>query len=105
VSGVTNGMPGYTYEIHDQIAQGDVVANRVTWRGVHSCNLAGVPATGSVNRVARDQYVQGEGRAASWNSGPNWTCSVCFGKSALSRHSFPGAQNDDGRRAAVGLPA
>jgi len=46
VSGVTNGMPGYTYEIHDQIAQGDVVANRVTWRGVHSGNLAGVPATG-----------------------------------------------------------
>jgi hypothetical protein len=38
-SGVTNGMPGYTYEIHDQIAQGDVVANRVTWRGVHSGNL------------------------------------------------------------------
>jgi len=24
----------------------DVVANRVTWRGVHSGNLAGVPATG-----------------------------------------------------------
>jgi steroid delta-isomerase-like uncharacterized protein len=46
VGGVTNGMPGYTYEIHDQIAQGDLVANRVTWRGVHSGNLAGVPATG-----------------------------------------------------------
>jgi steroid delta-isomerase-like uncharacterized protein len=46
VSGVTSGMPGYTCEIHDQIAQGDVVANRVTWRGVHSGNLAGVPATG-----------------------------------------------------------
>ena len=24
VGGVTNGMPGYTYEIHDQIAQGDL---------------------------------------------------------------------------------
>jgi steroid delta-isomerase-like uncharacterized protein len=46
VSGVTAGMPGYTYEIHDQIAQGDLVANRVTWRGVHSGTLAGVPATG-----------------------------------------------------------
>jgi len=46
VSGVTDGLPGYTYEIHDQIAQGDLVANRVTWRGVHSGNLAGVPATG-----------------------------------------------------------
>ena len=46
VSAVTDGMPGYTYEIHDQIAQGDLVANRLTWRGVHSGTLAGVPATG-----------------------------------------------------------
>jgi len=46
VAGVTSGMPGYTYEIHDQIAQGDLVANRITWRGVHSGDLAGVPATG-----------------------------------------------------------
>ncbi len=46
VAGVTDGMPGYTYEIHDQIAQGDLVVNRITWRGVHSGNLAGVSATG-----------------------------------------------------------
>jgi len=46
VAGVTDGMPGYTYEIHDQIAQGDFVVNRITWRGIHSGNLAGVPATG-----------------------------------------------------------
>jgi steroid delta-isomerase-like uncharacterized protein len=46
VGGVTNGMPGYTYEIHDQIAQGDLVVTRLTWRGVHSGDLAGVPATG-----------------------------------------------------------
>jgi steroid delta-isomerase-like uncharacterized protein len=46
VSGVADGMPGYTYEIHDQIAQGDLVANRITWRGVHSRDLAGVPTTG-----------------------------------------------------------
>jgi len=46
VSGVTNGMPGYTYELHDQIAQRDLVANRITWRGVHSGTIAGIPATG-----------------------------------------------------------
>ena len=46
VAGTAAVFPGYTYEIHDQIAQGDLVANRVTWRGVHSGNLAGVPATG-----------------------------------------------------------
>ena len=46
VSAVSDGMPGYTFEIHDQIAQGDLVVNRVTWRGVHSGVMAGVPATG-----------------------------------------------------------
>jgi steroid delta-isomerase-like uncharacterized protein len=46
VSGVADGLPGYTYEIHDQIAQGDLVVNRITWRGVHSRPMAGVPATG-----------------------------------------------------------
>ena len=45
VSGVTDGMPGYTYDIHDQIAQDDLVVNRITWHGVHSGTLAGVPAT------------------------------------------------------------
>jgi len=39
------GFPGYTYEIQDQIAQGDTVFNRITWWGVHSGEFAGVPAT------------------------------------------------------------
>jgi len=46
VANVALGLPGYTYEIHDQIAQGDLVVTRLTWRGVHSGDLAGVPATG-----------------------------------------------------------
>lgn len=39
-------FPGYRYEIHDQIAQGDMVVNRVTWHAVHTGTFAGVPATG-----------------------------------------------------------
>ena len=46
VAGTTVVFPGYTYEIHDQIAQRDLVANRITWRGVHSGTIAGIPATG-----------------------------------------------------------
>jgi predicted ester cyclase len=46
VAGVAAGIPGYTYEIHDQIAQNDLVVNRITWRGVHTAELAGIPATG-----------------------------------------------------------
>jgi steroid delta-isomerase-like uncharacterized protein len=46
VAGFGAGFPGYTYEIHDQIAQADLVVNRITWRGVHGGEFAGVPATG-----------------------------------------------------------
>jgi steroid delta-isomerase-like uncharacterized protein len=63
VSAVTNGMPGYTYEIHDQIAQGEFVANRITWRGVHSGTLAGVPATGkSIELTGINMFRVEEGR-------------------------------------------
>jgi predicted ester cyclase len=46
VAGFGAGFPGYTYQIQDQIAQGDLVVNRVTWRGVHDGAFAGVPASG-----------------------------------------------------------
>jgi predicted ester cyclase len=40
------GFPGYTFEIQDQVAQGDTVFNRLTWKGVHSGEFAGIAATG-----------------------------------------------------------
>jgi predicted ester cyclase len=40
------GFPGYTFEIQDQVAQGDIVFNRLTWKGVHRGEFAGVAATG-----------------------------------------------------------
>jgi predicted ester cyclase len=46
VAGTAVVFPGYTYEIHDQIAQGDLVVNRITWRGIHGGELAGIPPTG-----------------------------------------------------------
>src|SRR4051812_48485905 len=46
VAGTTVVFPGYTYEIHDQIAQGDTVFNRITWRGIHGGELVGIPPTG-----------------------------------------------------------
>jgi steroid delta-isomerase-like uncharacterized protein len=63
VGTVAAGLPGYTYEIHDQIAQGDLVVNRITWRGVHSATLAGVPATGrSVELRGINMFRVKEGR-------------------------------------------
>lgn len=46
VGDFSTGFPGYTWEIHDQVAQGELVVNRITWRGVHAGEFAGVPATG-----------------------------------------------------------
>jgi len=46
VAGFGAGFPGYTYDIQDQIAQGDIVCNRVVWRGTHGGEFAGIPATG-----------------------------------------------------------
>ena len=46
VAGFADGFPGYTHEVNDQVAQGDLVANRVTWQGTHTGEFAGVAATG-----------------------------------------------------------
>jgi predicted ester cyclase len=46
VAGTAAVFPGYTYEIHDQIAQDDLVVNRIAWRGIHGGVLAGIPPTG-----------------------------------------------------------
>ena len=43
---VTDGLSGFGYEIHEQIAQDDLVFNRITARGVHTAALLGIPATG-----------------------------------------------------------
>jgi predicted ester cyclase len=46
VAGFGLGFPGYRHEIQEQIAQDDMVASRVVWRGIHVGEFAGVPATG-----------------------------------------------------------
>jgi predicted ester cyclase len=43
---VTDGLSDFGFEIQDQIAQDDLVFNRITARGVHTAELLGVPATG-----------------------------------------------------------
>src|SRR5713226_777419 len=46
VAGTTVVFPGYKYEIDDQIAQCELVVNRITWRGIHSGELALIPPSG-----------------------------------------------------------
>jgi steroid delta-isomerase-like uncharacterized protein len=45
-------FPDLRYEIEDQIAEGDKVLTRVTWRGTHRGEFMGMPATGKQVAVA-----------------------------------------------------
>lgn len=54
------------YTIEDQVAEGDTVATRVTWRATHSGPFQGVPATGrriavggiAISRIKNGQIVE-----------------------------------------------
>jgi predicted ester cyclase len=39
-------FPGYALEVHDVLADGDRVALRATFRGLHSGDFQGIPPTG-----------------------------------------------------------
>jgi steroid delta-isomerase-like uncharacterized protein len=59
-------LPDLSVEIHDQIAEGDLVTTRKTLRGTHRGDLFGLPATGKkveiqvmdIVRVRNGQYVE-----------------------------------------------
>ena len=49
--------------VRSQVAEGDMVATRVNWRGVHTGDFAGIPATGravSVDAMAIDRIEGGK---------------------------------------------
>ena len=60
------GIPDITVEIHDQIAEGDKVTTRKTFRGTHLAEFMGIPATGDkisidivdIARLRDGQYVE-----------------------------------------------
>lgn len=46
VSPFNASFPDYTHRIEDQVAEGDRVVTRFTWRGTHTEPFQGLPATG-----------------------------------------------------------
>ncbi len=51
------------HQILSQVAEGDMVATRLVWRGVHTSEFAGMPATGravSIDAVAVDRIEGGK---------------------------------------------
>ncbi len=62
-----SAFPDFRIEIHEQVAEGDIVSSRATFRGTHRGPLFGIPATGrqvtmpglSMVRVANGQIQEG----------------------------------------------
>ena len=62
-----SAFPDLRIEIHEQVAEGDLVSSRATFRGTHGGPLFGIPATGrqvtmrglSMVRVANGQIQEG----------------------------------------------
>ena len=78
-----DAFPGYTYEIHEQVAHGDMVFNHTTWRGVHSGTFAGVTATGrSIELGGINVFKVRDGSVVER---ANWTFSACCSRSAPFR--------------------
>ncbi|MDQ3253362.1 MAG: ester cyclase [Acidobacteriota bacterium] len=56
-------FPDYRWTTEEQIAEGDKVVTRFTWRGTHQGNFMGIPPTGRqviVKGVVIDRVVDGE---------------------------------------------
>lgn len=62
-SGFVAAFSEAKHQILSQIAEGDMVATRLVWRGVHTSEFAGMPATGravSIDAVAVDRIEGGK---------------------------------------------
>ena len=61
-----SALPDFRMSIHDQLAEGDMVATRYTWQGTHRGTFMGIAATGrqivvkgiEINRIAEGKVVE-----------------------------------------------
>jgi len=55
------GFPDYTHTIEDQVCEGDTVVTRITWRGTHTGDFQGIPATGKQPSMMGINFLRIEG--------------------------------------------
>ena len=69
---VHQAFPDLRVEVHDVIAEGDLVAARVTYTGTHQGEFLGIPATGKQTRTnGVDLFRMQDGRQAEHWGGPD----------------------------------
>jgi steroid delta-isomerase-like uncharacterized protein len=65
-------FPDLRVEVHDVLAEGELVAARVTYSGTHQGEFIGIPATGRQARVSGVDFVRlQDGRQAEHWGGPD----------------------------------
>ena len=65
--GLHAGLSELTGNVEDTVVEGNKVAARMTWRGVHTGPFLGLPATRKTLKVASIQILRFEdGRAVEW---------------------------------------
>jgi predicted ester cyclase len=63
ISAVNSAFSNNEYTIEDQIAEGDMVATRVTWRAIHSGDYQGLSPTGkqiTISGIAIERHKDGK---------------------------------------------
>jgi steroid delta-isomerase-like uncharacterized protein len=69
---IQQAFPDLQVEIHDVIAEGDLVAARVTYTGTHQGEFVGIPATSKQTKVnGVDFFRMQDGRQAEHWGGPD----------------------------------
>ena len=69
---VQQAFPDMRVEVHEVIAEGDLVAARVTYTGTHQGEFVGIPATGRKTTISGvDFFRMQDGRQAEHWGGPD----------------------------------
>jgi steroid delta-isomerase-like uncharacterized protein len=86
---VHQAFPDLHAEVHDVIAEGELVAARVTYTGTHQGEFVGIPATGRQTTISGVDFLPDAGRQAGRALG--WARHVQFpgtgGRDARARHA------------------
>jgi steroid delta-isomerase-like uncharacterized protein len=68
---IQQAFPDLRVEVHDVIAEGELVAARVTYTGTHQGEFVGIPATGRKTTSGVDFFRMQDGRQAEHWGGPD----------------------------------
>jgi steroid delta-isomerase-like uncharacterized protein len=102
---IQQAFPDLRVEVHDVIAEGELVAARVTYTGTHQGEFVGIPATGRKTTTSGvDFFRMQDGRQAEHWGGPDMFSFLTHAGSRLElKQSILAASDHDGHHCATPL--